>query len=462
MGFKQVPSWHSHCNLDSSGMDEGEGFVHKLRKSLALILSVGVGLAPQISLALDVNSTATALRLSNTITGGFMPSNDPLFAQMVSQVASGNVSAAAATAANSKYFASYMARRLALQMMTPSLDASTGTDNDASAFLIAHFVGSAGITPSLSSIWSDNSTYLVNVGGTQTHAAALTPAQLAAVNWMTDLVKVAGQNAKAVNGNAVTTVAIPVKHVGGYVTLSDRANDNSFAQWGATAGTNLRMIEGIWQIATGLTLVDTMSSNALVQDVPKFIPQYDPNFFQGQGQAACIACHAGGMASLNHGYSTVADLFDFSATNGLTYIATPTTATRKSLGSDAAKRNGVNTCNLVNAPTTVCNPDSIGVDANQAWNVSTTWGPMGILTTMGWQGPTAGQGLNELGSALGQAGVIYKNFVRRVVNEICPLGDLTQADVSRIAAAANPFAMPKGSDDIRTIVAMVASHPSCL
>lgn len=67
---------------------------------------------------------------------------------------------------------------------------------------------------------------------------------------------------------------------------------------------------------------------------------------------------------------------------------------------------------------------------------------------MGWQGPTAGQGFNELGSAIGR-GIIYKNFVRRVVNEICPLGELTQTDVSRIAAAANPYAMPKGSDDIR-------------
>ncbi len=413
--------------------------------------------------AQDVNSKAIALRLAGTITGGFMPSTDPLFTQMVARVTANDIQGAAAIAANSKYFASYLARRLALQMQSPALDASVGLDSDATAFIIGHFVGAAGAPPSISTLWSDNFTYALNLGGSaNVKAFALTAAQKENIDWRAALVRAPGQSARVSNANGAASVAIPVKHVGGYTTLSDRINDQSFAMYGAAAGTNLRFIEGIWQISTGLSLVDVSSSNALVQNVPKFIPQYDPNFFQGQGQAACVSCHGGGMASLNHGYAAVADIFDFGTTNGFIYIATPTVQTMKSLGSDAGKRAGTNTCNLIAAPNTVCNPDSAGVGTNQVWNVGVTWGPTGVLNTMGWTGPTSGQGLNELGQAIGRAGIVYTFLVRRVVNELCPLGIFSPAEVSKIAAAANPFATPRGTDDVRTIVAMVASHKSCL
>jgi hypothetical protein len=414
--------------------------------------------APKSVAAMDVAATTTALRLANTITGGYMPSSDPIFAQMVAKVQAGDLAGAATLAADSKNFASYHARRLALQMQTPALDASTGTDNDATAFLIAHFVGANGVPPSLSTIWSENATYLVNRGGTPVHAADLSAADLASVDWATDLVRTEGQTAVDLDGNPVT---IPAKHVGGYATLSDRANDNSFAMYGATAGTNLRYIEGIWEISTGLQLMDVASTNALTQNAPRFVPQYDPNFFQGKGQPACLACHGGGMSSLNHGYSTLADTFNFDPEDGFQYIASPTTATMKSLASDPDLRDDNATCNLSRKTLPVCNPDSIGADPNQGWNVSTTWSEMGVLGRMQWTGPTAGQGLNELGQAIGEAGIIYEYMTKRVVNEICPMGMFTADDVTRIARAANPFVTPAGTDDIRTIVAMVASHASC-
>jgi hypothetical protein len=415
---------------------------------------------------------AVALRLNAIITGGIMPVSDPIFTQMVAKVQAGDIYGAAELAAKSKYFASYLARRLALQMMTPALDASQGTDNDASAFLIAKFAGAAGSPPSISSIWSDNATYTLNLGGTATvRAAALTQIQKDTIDWSAVLVRQPGQFARSANAGNAPLVQIPAKHVGGYTTLSDRANDNSFAMFGATAGTNLRFIEGIWQISTGLSLLDVSSSNALVQDVPRFIPQYDPNFFIGQGQAACISCHGGGMPSNNHGYAAVADIYDFT-NNGfvfteasLTRAQATTNNTLKSLGSDPSKRtggSGAQNCNLAANPKPVCNPDGTTADLNQSWNVGTTWGSSGVLTTMGWTGPTAGQGLNELGQAIGKAGIVYSFLVKRVVNELCPLGSISLAEVNKIAAAANPNAIPKGTDDIRTIVAMVASHKSCM
>lgn len=411
------------------------------------------------------NATVTALRLANEITGGYMPTTDPLFTQMVSQVQAGNIQGAAATAANSKYFANYLARRLAFQMQTPSLDASAITDSDATAYLIAHFVGGNGFSPSISTIWSEDATYLVDVNGTNTHAASL-GAQEAAVDWSSQLVQVQGQNAQVVtfNGNTPSFALgpIPQKDVGGYVTLSDRNGDNSFAMYGASAGTNLRFIEGIWEISTGLQLADFENTSASPQSTPRFVPEYDPNFFNGQGQPACISCHGGGLSSANHGYAAVADVFDFDPKNGFSYYSMQTTGTRKSLGSDPNKRSANLNCNLAATPTPVCNPDSLGVDINNGWDVSATWSSSGMLSRMEWTGPTTGQGLNALGQAIGQAGIVYQNMVKRVIGEICPLGAFTTDQVAQIANLANPYAQPKGTDDIRTIVAAVASNQSCL
>ena len=415
----------------------------------------------------DVASTVITLRLANMITGGALATSDPAFAQMLAKVQAGDLVGAAKIAANTSYFAGYLARRLALQMQTPALDASIGTDNDSTTFLIAHFVGGK-IKPSLSDIASENATYLVNVKAADgsvsaKHAASLTAAQLAAVNWMTDLVRVEGQTARINSDDdddKDKLITIPAKHVGGFVTLSDRKNDNSFAQYGASAGTNLRMIEGLWEIATGLELTDVMSTSALPQVAPRFVPETDPNFFHGNGQPACLACHGGGMSSLNHGYSTVADLFDFDSNKGFVYIAAPTTKTMKSLGSDPNNRATTKACDLTKNKNAVCNPDSLGADPNQAWNVGDTWQSTGVLNVMGWAGTTAGQGLNELGKAIGQSYIFYENFTRRVINEICPMGNFSGTQVAQIAGAANPMTL--GSNDIRTIVALVAADSSCL
>jgi hypothetical protein len=403
------------------------------------------------SWAIDVASTLTALRLRNSITGGLLPVSDPIFTDMVAKVQAGDTYGAALSAARSKYFANYLARRLALQMQTPALETAGIRDSDATAFLIAHFTGAA---PRLSTIWSENATYLV-VGpqGKPVHASDLSTADADAVDW-SQLVRSGGQQ----DGNGVF---LPVKHVGGYTTLSDRPDDTSFAIYGATAGTNLRMIEGIWEIATGLTLLDVASGAASVQQVPRFVPEYDPNFFEGQGQQACISCHGSGMSSLDHGYATVANIFDVTG-NGFVFISNPTTGTMKSLGSDPGARARNLACSLTRTPTPVCNPESSDVDPQQGWDVSRSWEQSGVLKAMGWMGPAQGQGLQSLGFALGQSWIVYQFFTQRVIHELCPLGTFSALDINRIAAAANPWAEPAGTDDIRTIVAQVAISPGCL
>lgn len=426
----------------------------------ALGFAAAVMLLSSPARAIDVPSTITALRIAGTVTGGLMPASAPEFAQMVSAVQAGDRLRAATIAADSNYAASYLLRRLAFQMQNPGLDATKVTDSDATTFLMAHFVRGAGALNGISGLWSENATYLVTVNrsgaDTQVHGADLTAAELAAIDWSSQLVRVAGQSAKAVASGTATAVAIPDMHVGGYVTLSDRPNDNSFAMFGATAGTNLRMIEGVWTISTGLQVLDFASSDAPVQYVPRFVPEYDPSFFRGIGQNACISCHGGGLASLNHGYSAVADLYDFDATNGLVYIATPTTATRKSLASDPRKRSANATCNLTRTPPPVCNPDSMGTDPSQAWDLGDTWGASGLLDKLGWTGPTSGQGLAALGAALGQARIVYQNLTWRVIREICPTGTFGQADIDRIAGDG------QAADDIRVIVAEVAASSTCI
>lgn len=387
-----------------------------------------------------------------------MSSSDPLFAGVVQQIQNNNLQGAALIVAQTPYFTNYLARRLALEMQTPALSAVGITDNDATAFLIAHFSGSGGVGPSISTIWSENATYLVKFNNANVHASSLTPAQAATVNWPTALIRSEGQNAKTASGSSVT---IPAKHVGGYITLSNSGNDNSFAMYGASAGTNLRMIEGLWRIATGFSLVDVQSSLARPQDVPRFVPEYDENFFAGQGQASCISCHGGGFSSLNHGYSTVADIFDYKPETGLIFIATPTTQTKKSLGSDATKRASVAACNLATAPTSVCNPDSMGADVNQAWDLTATWSNTGVLIRMGWKAETQGAGLNSLGAALGKAAVVYQFLTKRIISEICPMGIFTETEIKQIADRADPFALQPGTDDVRTLVAAVAAHTSC-
>ena len=402
------------------------------------------------SYAIDVAATSTALRMRNSITGGLLPVSDPIFTGRVTKIQGGDLFGAAMDAARSKYFASYLARRLALQMQSPALETAGIKDSDASTFLIAHMTGAA---PRLSTIWSENATYLViDQNGTARHASHLSAADADAMDW-SKLLRLGGQS--DANG-----VFLPVQHVGGYTTLSDDPRDTSFAVYATTAGTNLRMIEGIWEIATGLSLLDVASVSATVRQTPRFVPVYDPSFFQGQGQPACISCHGGGLSSLEHGYATVANIFDTTG-NGFTFIPNATTGQKKSLGSDPGQRSRNQTCNLSRTPTPVCNPESPDVDAHYGWDVSVTWDQSGVLKTMGWMGPKTGQGLQELGFAIGKSWIVYQIFTQRVIRELCPLGTFTETEINRIAAAANPWADPAGTDDIRTIVAQVAISPGC-
>jgi hypothetical protein len=92
---------------------------------------------------------------------------------------------------------------------------------------------------------------------------------------------------------------------------------------------------------------------------------------------------------------------------------------------------------------------------NQGWELASTWGARGMLTTLGWNGPTSGQGLNSLGQAIGTAGIVYSNMVKRVIREICPLGAVPDADVTSITTAFQT------SDDIKTMIAQIASNPAC-
>ena len=139
-------------------------------QSVSKMMNVGMGtlmvllsLAARPAYAIDQASTVIALRLASTITGGTMSVTDPLFTQMVSRVQANDIQGAALIAAKSKYFANYLAKRLAFQMQSPALSISGISDSDGTAFLIAHFTGAAGKPPSISTIWSENETYLVNI-----------------------------------------------------------------------------------------------------------------------------------------------------------------------------------------------------------------------------------------------------------------------------------------------------------
>jgi len=66
-----------------------------------------------------------------------------------------------------------------------------------------------------------------------------------------------------------------------------------------------------------------------------------------------------------------------------------------------------------------------------------------------------------LGAAIGQATAVYQFLTTRIINEICPMGEFTAAQVASIAALANPYASPAGTNDVRTIVTNVATNASC-
>jgi hypothetical protein len=410
-------------------------------------------------------ATIQALRMAGIITGGAMPASAPEFASMVSSIEAGNYTAAATTAVSSGYFAGYLPRRMARQMMNPQLSEGNVPDNDATTLIVANWIGS-GTTASIKSIWSQNATYLVNVAGVNTHIGAMTAAQIAAINWKTDLVQVAGQTAlvtstDASNNTIFTPTPIPAQHVGGFMTLNNvdpngnGASDLSFVQYGLKDGTNLRAIEALYETSLGLTLPQMVVTGATSAVVPRFIPKLNPSFSVGQNQPACISCHGGGASNLVHGYATFADVFDFDPDHGIIYIPSPTTDSMKSYGSNGDYRSTVKNCNLSDVPAPLCNPDGPAASATQAWNL-TLWQTGGMLANWGWQGPTSGSGLNQLGIALGQAQLVYQFLTRRVQREICPLGTFSNTTLNSIAQTAQT------QDSFSSIVVAIASDPSCL
>lgn len=425
------------------------------RKAIAL-LSLAIVSAP--AMAATPQQVVDTLRLAGTITGGMMPTTAPEFTQMLTSVSSGDYYSAALIAAQSSYGARFMLRRLALQMQNQAYEATAAKDNAATAYLVAHFSGAASVgAPTISKIWSDNvSCQVRNAAGTLVDATALSAADINTIDWRTAVECTAGQTAFPLGGaNGATPVAIPVKHVGGYTTAYSPTNNNSdlsFASNGLTAGTNLRFVYNYWAVATGMDILSFADTGAPAQNTPRFVPEGDPNFLVGKGQTACIACHGGGLTSVTHGYSAVADVFDFT-NSGLVYQATPADNQKKSYGSNPNTRGQTKTCNFTNFFT--CNPDSMGVDANQGWDLASDWGSRGLLTKLGWNGSMVGQGLNALGVALGQASIVYKNLVARISREVCPLGVISQADQDKIAASGQT------SDDIRQMIAQVASNAAC-
>jgi hypothetical protein len=387
----------------------------------------------------DPAATAAALRMAGTVTGGLLPASSPQFAQMVSLIQGGDYYNAALTAINTPYFAKFLVRQMAKEMQNPTLQSAGVPDSDASTFVVAHLlygsgssVTNTGVSKGISALWSDNLTCLVNVAGTPTSAFKLSATQLEAVNWDTQLVCTAGQK------DTQKGATIPAQHVGGYMTLSSSAGDGSFAQNAFTAGTNLRGVEYMYEIAMGLSLLQMgILDGAVPSAVPAFVPEGDPNFLVGTGQPACIQCHASGASNLTHGYAAFADIFDFDPTNGFVYIASPATSTMKSLGSMSGTRSKVASCIANHAfPSgfATCNPDSLGLGttSSQNWDL-TSWQTGGLLSTMGWTGPIKGTGLNALGMALGQASLVYQFMVQRVINDICPTGSVSSATIASIA-----------------------------
>jgi hypothetical protein len=167
--------------------------------------------------------------------------------------------------------------------------------------IVGNFIGvpSASIAPHMNTIYSDNSTYTVNVAGTGTHANLLSLKSLLAVDWQTDLIHTAGQTAKLPGSMPPTQIPIDVASVGGYFTASGATQpDNSIAAYGGAAGTNLRWAEALWEISMGLSLTELAAGTPAQSNVPAFVPAGDPNFFTGTGQPACMSCHGTGASAL--------------------------------------------------------------------------------------------------------------------------------------------------------------------
>lgn len=416
----------------------------------------------------DQASTVATLRMNGLITGALMPTSSPQFTQMAALIQTGDYYDAAMSAINTPFFAQYLVRRMAKEMQNVSLSDSSVPDNDATTFVVAHLLFgtqavNTGVNSGISGLWSDNVSCLVTVGGKKVSAFSLTPTQLAAVNWQTQIACSTGQ--KDASG-----IPIPASSAGGYMTLSSSlgnastgltAFDQSFAQNAFAAGTNLRGVEYLYEISMGLSLAEmALLEGQAPTAVPAFVPESDPNFLNGQnGQAACVSCHGGGASNVLHGYAALADTFNFDTTTGLQVIPSPTPSTQKSLGSNSTTRPQVASC-IANRvyPTgfTTCNPDSLGVGSTQSWDLS-SWKQGGLLQTMGWSAaaPTSGNGLNALGAAVGKAQLVYQFMTSRVIGEICPLGTLSATTQASIAAAA------QANDSFATIVASVAADPAC-
>jgi hypothetical protein len=469
-----------------------------------------VGVCVFYTAASSVNQTTAtvqAIRMDGIITGGAIPYSDPVFTNMVSAIEAGNYVQAATDAVNSTYFPYYLPRRMAKEMMNNQMSEAGIIENDGEAFIVANWLGLAGTQPSIGAVWSQNATYCadvskpgVGVGASQSEnegACVASGKNLVHItyagdplswDWTNLLYKVNEQQANGfdpLNGETGKNVTILPRDVGGYMTLVDdeqgEANTN-FASFAFVAGTNLRAIEYLYEIAFGVTLASMENTAGVTADMtPKFIPSDNPNFMNGNNQAACVACHAGGASSRLHGYAAFADLWDYDPgqtrafyNGNPNYVINPNTAYQtgalgKSFGSnnDQGIRAGVGQC--VDQTDYVCNPSSPGISA-QGWDLS-YWQTAGVLSRWGWNGAISGNGLQALGAAVGQATGVYTNMVQRVINEICPLGSFSQTQIDNMGSAAmsQESAAQSSSTHVSTdqgaygyIVVHVASDPSCI
>lgn len=483
--------------------------IEKLFRSVTVLAASAIAwLAPGNASASTLSATVQAVRMAGKITCGSMPATDPAFQTMVAKLSATppDYMGAATAAVQSKYFARCLPLRMARQMQNPTLSEAGVPVSQSIIFIVGELVGAAGTQPSISKLWSDNATFIFNQpggncwaqgslgstcviggaapfggppgypGGTARgqYCTSLDPQYgtfIGDIDWQTQVIKVPAQcvvdsTLTVINSGSppVLYSQLPQMHVGGYMTLSNTWYEKNFAEAAMKAGTNLRAIEFMYEIATGWTVPQMETTQAppltnLAPNAPAFVHAADRNFSSPVSQTACLACHGGGVSSLKHGYNTFADLFDYvdTAYFGMWYNSTiPAPQNRKSNGSDPTIRANTVACTTSNYATNNCNPYSqLADDTNFSWDLS-DFAPV-QSGAWGWHGPLAGNGLNALGQALGQADIVYQFMTKRVVNEICPpVQNFPQATINQIAAQA------KTLDSFPYIVEAVASNPACL
>jgi len=212
------------------------------------------------------------------------------------------------------------------------------------------------------------------------------------------------------------------------------------------------MIRGIWTVSPGCRSRLRLERR-LVQYVPGSCREYRSQLLPRTGQDACISCHGGGLTALNHGYSTVGDLWDSTPPTAcllrdphdrhpeVARLRPQEALRQRDVQPDAEADAGVQ-------PGQLRNRSQPGLD------LSITWGRAGSSTS--WAGaPEERPGLAALGAALGQATSVYQNSPGARSRDL-PHRHV-QPDGHRPDRGSR-----QGADDIRVIVAQVASSSTCI